>query len=89
MSETPRQVPHDVDGRGGEVCHGHPHVGGGLLGVHGLVHVAEQVGGVLGVGPRMHRLRPQLVVLVLCYVILTAWVKIFNYNMIFVESLYI
>ena len=77
MSEAPRQVPHDVDGGGGEVCHGHPHVGGGLLGVHGLVHVAEQVGGVLRVGPRMHRLCPQLVVLILRHVILVAWVNIF------------
>ena len=58
------------------MCHGRPHVGGGLLGVHGLVHVAEQVGGVLRVGPRMHCLRPQLVVLVLCYIVLIAWVTI-------------
>ena len=52
------------------MSHGHPHVGGALLGVHGLVEVPEQVPGVLGVGPGVQGLSPQIIVSVLRNVVL-------------------
>ena len=50
--------------------HGHPQVGGGLFGVHGVVEVSEEVGWVLGVGPGMESLCPQIVELVLRQIVL-------------------
>ena len=70
MPEPRGQVPHHVHGGGREVRHGDPEVGGALLGLHRLVEVAEQVGGVLGVGPGVQRLAPQVVVLVVRGIVL-------------------
>ena len=50
--------------------HRHPHVGGALLGVHRLVEIAEQVDRVLGVGPGVKGLSPEVVIFVLRDVIL-------------------
>lgn len=50
--------------------HGDPQVGGGLFGVHGVVEVSEEVGWVLGVGPGMESLCPQIVELVLRQIVL-------------------
>ena len=69
LPQTPSQVPDHVYGGGGEVGHRHPHVGGALLGAHRLVEIAEQVDRVLGVGPGVKGLSPEVVIFVLCDVI--------------------
>ena len=50
--------------------HGDPHVGGGLLGVHGVVQISEQVAGMVGVSPGVQSLSPEIVKFVLSEIVL-------------------
>ena len=50
--------------------HGDPHVGGGLLGVHGVVQISEQIAGMFGVSPGMQGLSPEIVKFVLSEIVL-------------------
>ena len=50
--------------------HGHPEVSGGLLAVHGVVQISEQVAGMFGVSPGMKSLSPEIVKLVLSQIVL-------------------
>ena len=50
--------------------HGDPHVCGGLLGVHGVVQISEEVPGMFGVSPGMQGLSPEIVKFVLSEIVL-------------------
>ena len=50
--------------------HGDPHVCGGLLGVHGVVQISEQIAGMFGVSPGMQSLSPEIVKFVLSEIVL-------------------
>ena len=70
LPEATWEVPEDIHRGGGEVCHGHPHVSGRLLAVHGVVQIFEQVGRILGIRPGMKSFSPKVVESVLRQIVL-------------------